>query len=405
MHPVSSVNIYQNRGMTDPCFCSILKTINSIDIKRGTFMTSKQRITYLDMAKGAGVVLMVTGHLIGSLQTIDNKPYFSPLYQWIASFHMPLFFVISGIVLWITREEERDMRQIVYRKAKGLLLPYASFSLIYFVMNIWTCIFQPDLLQFSELWRYLIYSVTFRGVSVLWFLPALFLGEVVFLWVRKRMETERMTVLFSVTGFLLFFFSPVLGWEGWELNPGLMTVGAVLLTLARGLLSCTFLLAGYLAAGLVTAGEKKSAAGFLLGAAMLAADVLLCPLNGSVDLNYMVFGNFLLYLLCACLGSFGVILICKNMYRSKLLLFYGANSLVIMATHMEFKVMLHTIRFSYWLNQYVTRAKEWVLYATMAVCITILEAGLICLFRHVLYFLIGKEKPEKACKVQGSRSD
>ncbi len=178
-------------------------------------MTSKQRITYLDMAKGVGIVLMVTGHLVGSLQTIDNKPYFSPLYQWIASFHMPLFFVISGIVLRITREEERDMGHIVYRKAKGLLLPYASFSLIYFVINICTCIFFPDLLQFSDLWRYLIYSVTFRGVSVLWFLPALFLGEVVFLWVRKRMGPGRMTVLFSVTGFLIFFFSPVLGWEGW----------------------------------------------------------------------------------------------------------------------------------------------------------------------------------------------
>ena len=244
------------------------------------------------------------------------------------------------------------------------------------------------------LFRSLIYSVTLRGVSVLWFLPALFLGEVVFLWVRKRMGPGRMTVLFSVTGFLIFFFSPVLGWEGWESNLALMTVGAVLLTLARGLLSCTFLLTGYLAAGLVTAGEKKSAAGFLLGAVMLAADIILCPVNGSVDLNYMVFQNFLLYLFCACLGSFGVILLCKNVYQSKLLLFYGTNSLVIMATHMEFKVMLHTIRFSYWLNQYVTRAKEWVLYATMAVCITVLEAGIIYLFRHVLYFLIGKEKPQ-----------
>ena len=52
-------------------------------------MNSKNRITYLDMAKGAGIILMITGHLTGSLQAIDFKPYFSPLYQFIASFTLP----------------------------------------------------------------------------------------------------------------------------------------------------------------------------------------------------------------------------------------------------------------------------------------------------------------------------
>ena len=95
----------------------------------GILMNAQKRITWLDMAKGVGIVLMVAGHLIGALQTIDNKPYFSPVYQFIASFHMPLFFIISGILLRITKEEEKDIRLILYRKAKTLLLPYASFSL------------------------------------------------------------------------------------------------------------------------------------------------------------------------------------------------------------------------------------------------------------------------------------
>ncbi len=357
-------------------------------------MNAQKRITWLDMAKGVGIVLMVAGHLIGALQTIDNKPYFSPVYQFIASFHMPLFFIISGILLRITKEEEKDIRLILYRKAKTLLLPYASFSLMYFVINICTCIFYPDLLRFSELWKYFIYSVTFRGVSVLWFLPALFLGETLFLWCRKKTDDAGLLLLFTVTGFCICFFSPVLHWEGWEANLALMAMGSLLHTLARGILACTFLLIGYQSARLLTAKEKPSPLFLLLGAAMLGADGVLCFLNGSVDLNYMVFNNFFLYMLCACLGSFGVILVCKNMYQSWLLIFYGVNSLVIMATHMEFKVMFHTIRFSYWLNQYVTRAKEWVLYLTMALMITFIEAGILYVFNHWLYFLIGKKKPE-----------
>lgn len=358
-------------------------------------MNTQKRIVYLDMAKGIGIVLMIAGHLIGSLQSIDNKDWFSGAYQFIASFHMPLFFFISGILLWMTKEEERGFGLILRRKAKALLLPYGTFSLIYFVINVCTCIFHPELLAFSDLWKFFIYSITFRGVSVLWFLPTLFFGEILFLWCRQRLDDGRLTGLFAVTGFLMLFLSPVFGQDIWEKSLGMMALGAVLQTAARSLLSCTLLLIGYWAARVLGTEEKKSLPGLLAGIAMLAGCRILCFQNGSVDLNYMVFGNFLLYLGNACLGSFGVILICKNMFRSRLLMFYGINSLVIMATHMEFKVMLHTIQLSYWLNRYVTRAKEPVLFVTMAVLITVMEACIVFIYNHYLYFLIGKKRPEK----------
>lgn len=371
-------------------------------------MNQKKRIVYLDMAKGVGIVLMVAGHLIGSLQSIDNKSYFSPLYQWIASFHMPLFFIISGILLHITREEEKDMRQIVSRKARTLLLPYASFSLIYFVINVWTCIFQPELLKFPELWKFFIYSVTLRGVSVMWFLPALFIGEVCFLWRRKRFSDGALTAFVGATGFCMMFFSPLLRWEGWETGLVMMTLGSLLHTAMRGLFSMVFLLIGYGAARLLT-GERRTAVGaaaeIFLGIALLALGGVLCFWNGSVDLNYMVFDNFILYLISACAGSFGVIMVCRHMPTLRLLLFYGTNSLVIMATHMEFKVMMHAIQLSYWLNQFITRAKEWVLFATMAVLITLMEAAIVFIYNRYLYFLIGKKKPEKGRPVERTKEE
>ena len=98
-------------------------------------MNQKKRVIYLDMAKGVGILLMIAGHLIGALQGIDNKPYFAPAYQFITSFHMPLFFILSGILLFLTGEENKEMGVIVRRKARSLMLPYASFSLIYMVMK------------------------------------------------------------------------------------------------------------------------------------------------------------------------------------------------------------------------------------------------------------------------------
>lgn len=358
-------------------------------------MDQKNRVTYLDMAKGVGIVLMVTGHLIGSVQTIDYKTYFEPLYQWIASFHMPLFFIISGILLWITEEEKRSMRQIVLRKARTLLLPYATFSIIYIVMNIYTCIFHPELLEFSDLGKFFIYSLTFRGVSVLWFLPTLFFSEVMLLWCKKRLTERQLTLLCCVTGLAVLLISPAFRWEDWESTYGLMAFGALLQTACRSLLACSFLLVGYQSARFFQKSEKKTVGGFAAGAVLAVLGGVLCFQNGTVDLNYMVFHNILLYMLCACASSLGIILLCKNFYQSRLLRFYGVNSLVIMATHMEFKVMMHSIMFAYWLNQYVSRAKEYVLFFTMAVCITLLETVIIYIYDHYLYFLIGKKKPEK----------
>ena len=46
---------------------------------------TKKRLNYLDYAKGIGILLVVLGHI-----------YNNSVKLWIYSFHMPLFFIISG---------------------------------------------------------------------------------------------------------------------------------------------------------------------------------------------------------------------------------------------------------------------------------------------------------------------
>lgn len=48
----------------------------------------KERIEYIDIAKGIGILLVIAGHLFA---------YRGPISRWIFSFHMPLFFILSGI--------------------------------------------------------------------------------------------------------------------------------------------------------------------------------------------------------------------------------------------------------------------------------------------------------------------
>jgi len=58
---------------------------------------TKQRVAFLDYAKAIGIILVVLGHVINTQGNI--LPSGKIVLQYIYSFHMPLFFIISGIII------------------------------------------------------------------------------------------------------------------------------------------------------------------------------------------------------------------------------------------------------------------------------------------------------------------
>lgn len=55
----------------------------------------KDRLVYIDIAKGIAIILVVIGHL---LQYNFSGTYKHILFNWIYSFHMPVFMMLSGYV-------------------------------------------------------------------------------------------------------------------------------------------------------------------------------------------------------------------------------------------------------------------------------------------------------------------
>ena len=58
-------------------------------------MKDKTRLEYLDAAKGLGILLVILGHIYAWNPNINRKI----LVTWIYSFHMPLFFILSGYLI------------------------------------------------------------------------------------------------------------------------------------------------------------------------------------------------------------------------------------------------------------------------------------------------------------------
>ena len=58
----------------------------------------EKRLEYIDMLKGVGIILVVIGH---STYVSEN------VLTWLASFHMPLFFLVSGMLFAYKHSQDR----------------------------------------------------------------------------------------------------------------------------------------------------------------------------------------------------------------------------------------------------------------------------------------------------------
>lgn len=76
----------------------------------------------IDILKGIGIVLVVMGH--------SGVPQW--MYNFIYSFHMPLFFIASG---WFLTTRLTTTVDFVKRKIKGIYCPFVKWSIIFLLLH------------------------------------------------------------------------------------------------------------------------------------------------------------------------------------------------------------------------------------------------------------------------------
>ncbi|MDE6220607.1 MAG: acyltransferase family protein, partial [Lachnospiraceae bacterium] len=103
-------------------------------------MEGRQRDVLPDVLKGFGIVMVVLGHCIQSgsgLAYLENACYFEDRwYQFIYSFHMPLFMIISGYYAWNSVQRAatpKDRKTMLRKKCIYLITPNVGWKVIEFV--------------------------------------------------------------------------------------------------------------------------------------------------------------------------------------------------------------------------------------------------------------------------------
>ena len=347
-----------------------------------------KRLAYLDMAKGVGIFLVVLGHI----EYIEETTL-----RWIFSFHMPLFFVIGGFLSYKKREDSKNLPDSLKSKARGILIPYVSFSLILLTMNTLSCLLDPKFLSGEALARQYLDTATGYGVHILWFLPAYFIASASFLILIKKcrpvMSGVFVIFLAAVSGLLasllgldqyLNFSLSFWGYAGFDL----------LITFLRAFLAQPFLLAGWV---LAAAEEKISQRAelserrlcFLPGVLLVLPGAWLALKLPVFDLHYLYITP--LHYLSALCTSTGLLCLTRSLPPVRPLCWMGRNSLVIMCTHATFFVVYYISLGMFFVKKWIPMTQP-VFNLGVAILVCIAELPVVWIFNRYFRHLLGRAK-------------
>lgn len=146
--------------------------------------SDNKRINWIDSIKGFGIILVVLGHTFG----INIH-----LYKFIYSFHMPLFFILSGYLWNYQKYRVCSFKDILLKKFKSYIIPYFFFAIVNLILQIlWHIVFLREMLSISEICNYLLgilycYADVqhMPNCSPIWFLMCLFISSILF-WLLLR---------------------------------------------------------------------------------------------------------------------------------------------------------------------------------------------------------------------------
>lgn len=131
---------------------------------------NKNRIDWIDMAKGYGMLAVIIAHIV----------YSGPLHEWIYTFHMPLFFFLSGYVF--SNKDKFDL--FIKKKAKSLLIPYFTLGIPMVAFKVLYSLYQKTFTIDStiELVKNFVFQ---KRLWTLWYIACLFFLNVIFYLITK----------------------------------------------------------------------------------------------------------------------------------------------------------------------------------------------------------------------------
>lgn len=173
------------------------------------------RILFIDYLKAIAMILVIMGHV--NFANHDVK-------AWIYSFHMPVFFFASGLVMKCPLDGEGIFTRDIKRKFSRLMIPYFLWTLLYAkfsIINLGKIIYGS--------YRSIVSSGT---LTSLWFLPVLFLSMLMYYAIEKTkwFYTSWSRIIVTILAFAIGYCLPHIKFGyPWAINVAFVAFGFFLI--------------------------------------------------------------------------------------------------------------------------------------------------------------------------------
>ena len=283
-------------------------------------MENKRRILWIDQLRGIALFFVVIGH-VALPSNIKSVIY---------SFHMPLFFIISGLTLNHEKIQKIPMKEYIKDKAKKLILPY--FWMSFLVFPLWyitycvicdtaTTIFQVIVGIFSGN-NLVFYTST---SNALWFLLVLFFAEILYAAIIKWTHGDEQKIS------ILIVLSAIVGYldkgngQIWHFNVAFTAVaflyiGKILMDLYKKYMD------------FFEAKREIKKYGIIVLLVVVGCISHIC--NGRISMTANKFGkSFVLFYITAVSFSVAVMMVTMILPRFHFVNFIGKNTLLYVGCH------------------------------------------------------------------------
>ncbi|MDP9705011.1 acyltransferase family protein [Rahnella aceris] len=166
------------------------------------------REQWVDYAKGIGIILVVIGHVNRGLDSAGiyiSEPFFKMFDSIIYTFHMPLFFFLSGL-FFISSIQKSDKPEFIKKKVATIAYPYVIWSVIQGSIAVLLSNFTNKKTDFIS-----VLAFPYQPTGQFWFLYALFMIFIVACLIYNKRNFTTQLPIITVVSFLLYIYSLNIG--------------------------------------------------------------------------------------------------------------------------------------------------------------------------------------------------
>ena len=194
-----------------------------MDLFNSKQVLSQERWLWVDYDKGISIILVGYGHclavLSGHVSDFDKYPLFNYIGTFLFGFRMPLFFIVSGLLVG-GGLRKKGLTKYISNRANNILFPLLVWGFIEISLQLISARYGSSTTEKNiGFYRYLQLLINPRETGHFWYLNSLFCIGVIYATIKAKVSAD--PLFQAIFGFILYALSAYIHLN--DLHAGVIT--------------------------------------------------------------------------------------------------------------------------------------------------------------------------------------